>query len=548
MERKQLKFAVRGSPGIVVLGLPGSVVVGAEEEDVVEVFCIPIAHRKGGLLLAIPHSVIREEVLIAGNSVESNDDLIGPNKVLSSKLEMHEADGSITSLEDICGFLAVDFTNEVLAHMQAYEPLFEEYQHVVPFFESLPNAFPSMAGIGDRIREWTQESEAPRAVFYSAREEPEGGGGGKAAASAKKAAGKRVTNTSLMEEVENLKAQIALLKASTEPPTAKASAIPAGDPIGGARVIAPKLPGLSQGLIGAAPGVAKAAALLGPPPKTRAPLLRQGGAEVMEEDEPRLGAEQAFTGQGADQILLALAQQSSAITSLVAHLAGGTDPMSDLSAAGSSQFNAGTRGVQRRDKMMQELASGKSSFFIQMQQQLHRKLNPSSPAPSTEEELLASDASVLMYLERFGGYQKNKELGYVMWLLGHIADAFARGNIHLAREHTALAVCAVEQAALDRGDWALGFLLGLTAEPPVQMFQDRLQNVTAYGRSFGPLTPSSWAATSLAFLKEMEVLQSRKTEVRKAKPDPPVKDPDLESPSPKRRPRYPKKPKQEADA
>ena len=547
MERKQLKFAVRGTPGVVILGLPGSVIVEAEEDDVVEVFCIPIAHRKGGLLLAIPHSIIREEVLTAGNSAESNDNLIGPNKVMSSKLELHEADGSVSYLEDICGFIAIDFTNEVLAHMHAYDPLFEEYQHVVPFFESLPNAFPSMVGIGEKVREWTQDSEAPRAVFYSAREEPEGGGG-KAATAAKKAAGKRITNTSLMEEVESLKAQLALLKAASDPPTSKQPAIPAGDPMGGARIIAPKMPGLSQGLIGAAPGAAKAAALLGPPPKTRAPLIRQGGAEVMEEDEPQLGLDQAFTGQGADQILMALAQQSSAITSLVAHLAGGADPMSDLSAAGSNQFSSGTRGVQRRDRMMQELASGKSNFFIQMQQQLHRKLNPSSPAPSTEEELLASDASVLMYLERFGGYQKNKELGYVMWLIGHIADAFARGNIHLAREHTALAVCAVEQAALDRGDWALGFLLGLTAEPPVQMFQDRLQNVTAYGRSFGPLTPSSWAATSLAFLKEMEVLQSRKTEVRKVKPDPPLKDPDQESPSPKRRPRYPKKPKQEAES
>ena len=538
---------MRGSPGIVVLGLPSSAIVGAEEDDVVEVFCIPIAHRKGGLLLAVPHSVIREEVLVAGNSAESNDDLIGPNKLMSSKLEVHEADGSIVNLEDICGFVVVDFTNEVLAHMQPYDPLFEEYQHVVPFFETLPNAFPSMAGIGEKIREWTQESDAPRAVFYSAREEPEGGGA-KAATAAKKAAGKRVTNTSLMEEVENLKAQIALMKVAVEPTTPKASAIPAVDPMGGARVIAPKMPGLSQGLIGAPPGAAKAAALLGPPPKTRAPILRHGDAEVMEEDEPQLGTDQAFAGQNADQILLALAQQSSAITSLVAHLAGGADPMSDLSASGSNQFSAGTRGVQRRDRMMQELASGKSNFFIQMQQQLHRKLNPSSPAPSTEEELLASDASILLYLERFGGYQKNKELGYVMWLIGHIADAFARGNIHLAREHTALAVCAVEQAALDRGDWALGFLLGLTAEPPVQMFQDRLQNVTAYGRSFGPLTPSGWAATSLAFLKEMEVLQSRKTEVRKVKPDQPLKDPEQENPSPKRRPRYPKKPKPEADA
>ena len=542
-----MRFAVRGAPSVVILALPGSVVVGAEDEDTVEVFCIPVAHRKGGMLLAIPHSLIREEVLTAGNGVESNDNLIGPSKVMSSKLEILEPDGNTVFLEDICGFLVADFTDEVLAHMQPYDPLFEEYQHVVPFFESLPSAFPSMAGIADKVREWTSEIEAPRAVFYSAREEPDGGG--KAAPGAKKAAAKRVTNVTLMEEVENLKAQIATLKAPQASQPAPAYVTPAGDPLGGARIVAPKMPGLSEGLLRLGPGASKAAALVGPPPKTRAPIPGQAVPQTsMAEDEPVLGADQVFAGQGADQILMALAQQSSAITSLVAHLAGGGDAMSDLSASGSSHLGGGTRGVQRRDRMMQDLAANKSNFFMAVQQQLHRKLNPSCPAPSTEEELHVSDASILTYLERFGGYQRNKELGLVMWLLGHIADAFARGNIHLAREHTALALCAVEQAALDRGEWSLGFLLGLTADPPVQMFQDRMQNVTAYGRSFGPLTPSGWAATSLAFLKEMEVLQSRKTEIRKTKAEPPTKDPDAESPSPKRRPRYPKKPKPEGEA
>ena len=530
---------------MVILGLPGEAIVGGEEDDVVEVYCIPIAHRKDGLLLAIPHSIIREEVLQIGNSAVAGNALIGPNKVMSSKLEIEEIDGAMTQLEDICGFLVADFTTEVLAHMHAYDPVFEDYSHVLPFFESVPNAFPSMAGIGEKVREWTAEVDAPRAVFYSAREEPEG----KAAGGAKRAAPKRVTNVSLMEEVENLKMQIAMMKSTQDAKAAGSPATPAVAALGEARVVAPKMPGLSAGLLGASPGLGKAMSLIGPPPKTRAPIPGADAGEVtMVEDEPRNLAEPVLGGQSSDQILLALAQQSSAITSLVAHLASGADPMSDLSASGSSQMSAGTRGVQRRDKMMQELASGKSNYFMQMQQQLHRKLSPSSPAPSTEEELLASDASILTYLERFGGYQRNKELGYVMWLLGHISDAFANGNYHLAREHTALALCAVEQAALDRGEWSLGFLLGMTADPPVQMFQDRLQNVTAFGRSFGPLTPSGWAATSLAFLKEMEVLQTRKTEIRKGKPEPAEKTQDAESPSPRRRPRYPKKPKANAES
>ena len=165
MERKQL----RGSPSVVILSLPGEIIAGAVEDDAVEVFCIPVAHRKGGLLLAIPHSIIRDEVLEAGNSASVGEALVGPNKVMSSKLEVEEADGSVTSLEDVCGFLLVDFTNEVVAHMQPYDPRFEDYNHVIPFFESVTNAFPSMSGIGEKIWEWTSETEAPRAVFYSAQ-------------------------------------------------------------------------------------------------------------------------------------------------------------------------------------------------------------------------------------------------------------------------------------------------------------------------------------------------------------------------------------------
>lgn len=266
-----MKIAVRGSPSICVLGLPSDIIAGSIEDDVVEVFCIPVAHRKDGLLLAIPHSIIRDEVLEAGNSSAAGESLVGPNKLMSSKLEVEETDGSISTLEDICGFLLVDFTNEVVAHMQPFDPLFEDYSHVVPFFESITHAFPSMVGIREKIRERTQETEAPRAVFYSAREEPEGG---KAATGAKKAASKRVTNVSLMEEVENLKMQIAMMKSMQEGKAAPSTVTRAEGALGDAKLLAPKMPGLSAGLVGPPPPMSKAASLLIPPPKTRAPLFQ----------------------------------------------------------------------------------------------------------------------------------------------------------------------------------------------------------------------------------------------------------------------------------
>ena len=181
---------------------------------------------------------------------------------------------------------------------------------------------------------------------------------------------------------------------------------------------------------------------------------------------------------------------------------------------------SGTKGVQRRDRMMSDLALERSQYFLQFQQQLHRRMQPTKPVPTTLEECAASDVSLLTYLERYGGYKQQRQLGYVMWLLGHICDAANQGNLHQIREHVALAICAVEQAAKDSGDWNLAFMLALTSDPPAAMFQERMTSMTTSGRAFGPLTPAPWAATALSYMKEMEILTTRKTEVKKQKEEP----------------------------
>ena len=59
------------------------------------------------------------------------------------------------------------------------------------------------------------------------------------------------------------------------------------------------------------------------------------------------------------------------------------------------------------------------------------------------------------------------------------------------RELVALTVVSLEQSAIDQGDWSLAFLLSLVAEPPVQMFQDRMVSMSPHGRPFAPLCPAS---------------------------------------------------------
>ena len=199
--------------------------------------------------------------------------------------------------------------------------------------------------------------------------------------------------------------------------------------------------------------------------------------------------------------------------------------------------------------MQGELAAGTSQYFMQMMQQMHRRMYPSKQVPKTEEDLKGSGLSMLQYLERFGGFKNQRDSGLSLWLLGYVVDAMIQGNIQRAQEHLALAIVAMEQASLD-GDWNLAYLVSLAEDPPTQVFQERTVTLHNQGRPFSPLVPSPWAAVSLSYLKELEVLSAKKAETSK----PTKKDgaggaapSNPDAPSPKRRPRYPKKPKASAN-
>ena len=255
---------------------------------------------------------------------------------------------------------------------------------------------------------------------------------------------------------------------------------------------------------------------------------------------------QGFAATSPDPVMNALAQQSNALTALVAHLTSSQDPLQDLHLTGGSGAASSTRGVQKRERLQSELANGQSQFFVQVMQQMHRRLNPARPVPASEEDLASSGISMLSYLERTGGYRQQRDLGTIMWILAHAVDSLIQNDVHMAREHIALLVCGLEQAAVDQGQWNLAFLISLSEEPPVQLYQDRISAMSQSGRPFAPLIPSTWCAIALSYLKEIEILTNRKAEVgsAKAKAVPkavPVAADD--SPSPKRRPRYPKKPK-----
>ncbi|CAE7299690.1 unnamed protein product [Symbiodinium sp. CCMP2592] len=175
-------------------------------------------------------------------------------------------------------------------------------------------------------------------------------------------------------------------------------------------------------------------------------------------------------------------------------------------------------------------------------QQALRRLAPSEPAPQSREDMVSRRPLFTLYAERFGGFGSQRGLGIMFWLVCNILDAMVAGDHTGAEEMAALAAIAIEQAAQDAGSWDVAYLLTLMEDPPHQLFAHRPQSQNPRLRAFGGLTPQPWATTTLSYIREIDTIQSRRTEATSSK----AGAQDTETPAKPKRPRFPKRPKDAA--
>eukprot|EP00435_Cladocopium_sp_Y103_P028659 s3041_g7.t1 len=522
------------------------------EPEGVQAYVLPVMSRPGGFLAAMPDKILSGELLL-DVLMKEDAGAVGPSREFNAQLMVEEelADGNIAlvDLDSTTNFLIVDLDDSVLGAMREYDVVTDSHEPIVPFDADEPNALPKISSVLQMVVEWIDAVAHEKLHFYSAREEPME----KAATSARKAVPKktgRATLATLTAQLATLQQQVQAVAAqqdvlARQSPLPSGSANPAPELANGPMI--GKMPSLSSNLLGGT--VPKtAAALLGPPPRTKNPRTVPTPAQDVEHAVAPI---QSFcAGSGEHQIYSTLSTQSAALTSLVAHLTGG-DPMSDL-ASGLSSQGAGlsTKGVARREKMQSDLAMRTSTYFLQVQQQLYKRMNPARAVPKSATELAQADISMTSYLERYGGYKGCKETGLVMWIVAHAMDAAAQEDFYAVKEYLALLTAALEQSALD-GTWNVAYILSLMEEPPHQLFVDRPQPIAATGRPFAPLVPPMWAAVALSYLKELEILTTRKADSKKTStqsaPSGSVSSEGSPA-SPKRKPRFPKKPKAGAES
>ena len=443
--------------------------------------------------------------------------------------------------------LVVDFSDDVLNYLREYDPVTDSTEVVHGFHDVHTQAIPSPSDLLAMVLSWAESEVLPCVQFYSAREEPRV----KTPQTPKKAPAKRLTNAALAVQVSQLSAQVSLLVAQQSKAVQNAGNPQVVGLTNAARVTepgvlaptgpVPKMPPVSQGLQAPGPPRAPAIALqlLGPPPKTRTSPLTSGPGLFEEPYDPIQAPPNT-----PEQIL---SQQSVALNALVSHLIQGGDSIGlDLPSGGAS--SSSTRGTAKREKLQQDLAARQSTFFMALQQQIFRRLHPSTVIPRTEEELQKRSPSLLTYLERYGGFKGEREAGLTMWVFAHALDAAAAGDFYATKEYLALGVMAVEQSAFDAGDWGLAYVLSLIEDPPQVLFQDRMQSITSAGRPFAHLIPPQLASINLAYLKEIDILQTRRQETKSKKNQSGAQETEENSPSPKRRPKFPKKPKGGGDS
>lgn len=249
----------------------------------------------------------------------------------------------------------------------------------------------------------------------------------------------------------------------------------------------PKAPGrLGDPLAGGAPPAAGAA---------------RGGAAGEAVARFDIGSEaHSEDGNVQSQILAALTRQSAALQSA---LEGARDP---LSAEGESLLSGslGVRGAAQRDKYLHARSAAPGQFAARVAANMQRELGPSSSAEGAPPDPLA-------YFERYAAFGGRRDLGMVHYTLMHMLRDMWSGNPERAQDTAALLACAVEQAQLDGGRWDIANLFLLLPDPPAHALSR--QPEAALARPFPRLADQQWCTTFLAYVKELDTIQARRSEV-----------------------------------
>lgn len=511
-----------------------------EEDGYMELFAVVVMKRAEGLLLAVPVGVLPETEVIAGNLDGAS--CLGVSTVVEVPSVIMDGGQISPTGSSLCALL-VDVDSSIVIHRLRLPEPFEEI--VYGFDLDSPFALPSPQDILKVAREWIEEGPQGVLAFYSAEEgqgierkdpsssiltspakappqkKPQATKGqmpqlpGVQEVPGEKQKPKRPTTASLAAGLDQLMTTIPALSTQVRDLAMRTKSIE--EHVSGPSSVS--YPALRQPLSRSvvAPTSAPSALTLGlpSPPRTKhapSPGLLRSPAFHQPPEVEALEQEkfESSNRPSDDHLARAVLAQSQALTNLVNQIALTTsDPLADLSGTSAS----GTRGSLGRAKLQQELASQRGTFFASVMAAMSRRMNPTLPPAASYQLMMLQGVCGTKYLERFGGYSRHRDLGQLMFQVMQVMDCVQTENWPAARDHLALLCVTIEQAAMDNGRFELASVLCLMDDLPSGIFQNRQAGVLSRSQSFSPLADQRWITIALAYLKEMDTIIQKRSEI-----------------------------------
>ena len=503
-----------------ILSWPEEEMDGEKEAKV-----LALMRREDGVLLAVPDGFLpASQLVLANEGLESG--MLGPSNVFEIPgviLDGGRTNPTGTSLQ----VLVVDCQSTVVELMRpvaAFEEIAFAFDPDSEFSMPDPNMLLSA------VLQWIQSPDADQGLaFYSADggeesplptskgkpRKPRKAEGGDTPVGGPKLKAKRPTTASLSASLETLMESIPAMNSQLK-------AIADRQRVLEDHVLAPSsasFPALTRPLSNALPGRALAPSAVVPqiqtPPRTTPAkshgLLRSHVLEkpqdVLELEKEKLESAEPISSTTLAQAVLA---QSHALNSLVSQIAqSSSDPLVDLGGLSTT----GTRGSVGRAKLQSELASQKGLFFQAVMESMARRMSPTVPVDGTPVDLMNRGICGTKYLERFGGYAKHRDLGMIQYQVMSILNFLQTENWSAAKDSAALLSVCLEQAVLDGGRFDLAGVLCLQDDLPSSIFVNRQAGALSRSRSFAPLADQRWITTALAYLKELDSIQTKRGEL-----------------------------------
>ena len=503
-----------------------------DTDGALEAVVLVVMKRQGGLLLAVPPLFIPASILERANagqdagSIGASTSLVVPGVIVDNGIR--SPTGSLLEV------LVVDVAADLVSQMRATnlaEDIAMAFDPESPF--TLPSPVELLQGARDWIRgageetglnfysaEGQSETEideairSPRAAapkrsrrLPKAGATPTGGGGPSGRP-------KKLTTADLAMSLDQLLQVVPRLSDQLQDLSQRQVQLEN-------RIVAPSRAGalgLAQPLSSTiTPHVAGASSVAdvvsAPPPRTKN-LGGLGSSNVQNFQPPdllALEAEKNLPGPPDGDLAKAVYAQSQALTALVGQIAHSSqDPLVDL---GASSASTGTRGALGRARLQTELASHSGQFYAAVMRAMARRMQPTQSATVSLEELHRRGISGTLYMERFGGYGRHRDLGLILFQVMGAMDYLQVGNLEAAKDTLGLLAVCIDQAVLDGGRFDLAALLTLQKDPPSSIYVNRHQGVLSRSRSFTPLADQRWVTVALAYVKELDLINSKRQEL-----------------------------------